>query len=309
MKIKFDRTAFQNETSVLTNFEKKYEVSGDTQIRDLVTKYVNQHLKQAQVSQDLNNWRILAIKNMAYRELAVIRMGQLTWVNGPDETVSDFFGPEETATILAIHQKNYPVVPETADLTLSLDRAMKDTGEALQMVSEPAGAPSVGEVNQGQAQSSTQGPDPDWQRVPLPIRVETKVRQLLAMTCGLLSLGSVYLLVSQYQTHKSIMTEAIISGIAFGMGFYYLLLKGRRIIFRTKTVTYRNRYNRYEKFNMGQFEHVEWMNHGEDIKFIFRYEEKGRNFITASSEKYLELVVWAISNGIPIYTTDSVRKR
>ena len=278
MKIQFDRTAYQNETSVLTNFEKKYEVSNDTTVGELLTKFINQHLQLNDVTEAMDSWRILAIKNMAYREMAVIEKGQRVWINQAKDTISAFFGPVDAAMVLAIHQKE----PLPGSLS------MTDTAEA--------------------TPDKTTNLNPDWQSVILPIRVETKARQLLAFTSGLMALGSLSLLVWQYQQNKAIMTEAIIATIAFGLGFYFLLLKGRRIIFWTKTLIYRNRYNRYEKFRVGQFEHVEWMNHSEAIKFVFRYEEKGRNFITADSEKYLDLIVWAITNGIPVYTTDSDRK-
>lgn len=277
MKIKFDRTAFQNETSVLTNFEKKYEVSDDTTVAELVTKFINQHLMLDEVSEEIDNWRLLAIKNMAYREMAIIEKGQTIWTNQAKDTIAVFFGSVDTVMVLAIHQKDHH--PE-----------------------------KLSSSDQEPAPEKATNINPEWQSVVLPIRVETKARQLMAFASGFMALGSFSLLVWQYQQNKAIMTEAIIATIAFGLGFYYLLLKGRRIIFWTKTLIYRNRYNRYEKFRVAQFEHVEWMNHSEDIKFVFRYEEKGRNFITADSEKYLDLIVWAITNGIPVYTTDSDRK-
>lgn len=274
MIIKFDRTAFQNETSVLTNFEKKYEVSDDTTVGDLLTKFRNQHLQLEGLTKELDSWRILVLKNMAWRELAIIVAGKTVWINGAEQSLASFLGSSEPVTLLAIHEipgpEPGPVVPSS---------------------------------------SAAQNRNPEWRTLNLPIRVETKVRQFLALSCGLLAVASVYLLISQYQLNKAILTEAIISAIAFGLAFYFLLLKGRRIIFRTKTVIYRNRYNRYEKFHVSQFEHVEWMNHGETVKFVFRYEEKGRNYISADSEKYLELIVWAVSNGIRIYTTDRLLPR
>lgn len=279
MKIKFDRTAFQNETSVLTNFEKKYEVSEDTRVSDLVTKFVNQHLTLEGISKDIDNWRIIAVKNMAYRELAVIENGQCTWINQPEETISNFWGVVDPVTVLAMHQKN--TLPKNSP-ELKLGESTSEDSTNLNL---------------------------KWQLITLPIRVETKARQLLAFTSGFIALASITLLIWQYQISKAIMTEAIIAAIVFGFGCYYLLLIGRRIIFWTKTVIYRNRYNQYEKFKVSQFEHIEWMDHSEKVKYVFRYEEKGRHFITAMTEKYLDLIIWAISNNIPIYSTDSDHKR
>ncbi len=328
MKITFDRTAYLNETSVLTNFEKKYEVPEDTPVGALITKFLNQHLK-LELPEELDNWRILAIRNMAFREVASIGKGARVWVNEPQTAIAEFLGTKEPVTLLAIHQKTVPVHPEASELketaaaqaqdeaqgkkspsriVQSSNSQAEETGGGADLPQLPA-APEDSGLAKEAASDAAKLPVAKWQTLLLPIRVETKVRQFLALGSGVLSVASVGLLIWQYQMHKAIMTEAIISAIAFGLGFYYLLLNGRRIIFWTKSVIYRNRYNQYEKFRVNQFEHVEWVNHSDHIKFVFRYEEKGRNFISAASEKYLELIVWAVSNGIPIYSTDREKKR
>ena len=267
VKLIFDRTAYLNETSVLTNFEKKHEIPGDSTVRDLVKRFTSQHLKMKGDPLIDPVWRIYAIMDMKMRDVAIIENDEPIYMNRPGETLAEFLGKEEPVTILAVFQR-----PEDAML---LKNACKDWEE-----------------------------NRSWQKVPLPIRVDTRGREILAYILGIMSIGSLVLLFVQYNYNKAILTEAVLGVIIFALGFYFLLLQSRYIVFSTRSIMYRNRYSKYEKFNVEQFEYLDWSNHGSKLKFVFKFDEKGRNFISAVTDSYVDLVIWAVSNRIPIYSSD-----
>lgn len=266
MKLIFDRTAHLNETSVLTNFEKRHEVPADITVRELMRRFMSQHLKFKAPPGSAPVWRIIAVSDMAMREVALVENDEAAWINSPEESLTDFLGPNEPVTILAIYQR-----PEEAAL---LKNPVRE--------------------------------DQPWQKLQLPVRVDTRGREILAYMLGLLAIASLILVIVQYNYNKVILTEGIVGVILCTLGFYFLLLYSRNIVFSSRSVMYRNRYSKYEKFNVSQFEYLDWSGHGRTLKFVFKFEEKGRNFISAETESFLELVVWSVSHRIPIYSSDSL---
>lgn len=265
MKLIFDRTAHLNETSVLTNFEKRHEVPDDITVRELTHRFVSQHLKLKAHQGTDSVWRIIAISDMAMRDVAVVENEDPVFINSPEESLAEFLGSEAPVTIMALHHR-----PE-----------------------EPVLNSSVTKENQ------------PWKKLQLPIRVDTRGREILAYLLGMMAIGSLVLLMVHYNDNKAILTEGIIGVILFTLAFYFLLLQSRNIVFGTRSVMYRNRYSKYEKFGVRQFEYLDWSGHGRALKFVFKFEEKGRNFISADTESFLDLIVWSVSNRIPIYSSDS----
>lgn len=264
MKLVFDRTAYFNETGVLTNFEKPHEVSEELTVRELTRRFINQHLKlKAHPGRD-SFWRIIAISDMSMREVAVVENEAPIYINTPDETLADFLGQSESVTILAIYLHQEEV---------SLLNAMKKE-------SQP------------------------WKKLELPIRVDTRGREVLAFMMGIMAITSVLLVIIQYNSNKVIATEGILGLILFPLALYLLLLQSRNIVFNTRSIMYRNKYTKYEKINADQFDFLDWGGHGRNFKFVFKFDEKGRNYISATTESFLDIIVWSVSNRIPIYSSD-----
>lgn len=268
MKIIFDRTAYLNETSVLTNFEKKHEIPADSPVEALAKRFVSQHLRLKGLAGEAANWRLIAIADMEWRELAWVKAGELVYVNCGPQTLQEFLGSRQPVTILAVFLR-------------------------------PEEAQTLGPV------AAAQIPERPWIKLALPIRIQTRWREILAFFCALLALVSVALLLSQ---SDAIPAPVGLAAIAFALAFYLLLLRSRHILFSSKTVLYRNSRGQYEKFSTQQIEYLDWSNHGHSLRFVFKFEEKKRNYISAQTEDYLQVIVWSISNGIPLYSTDSVKQ-
>lgn len=143
----------------------------------------------------------------------------------------------------------------------------------------------------------------NWQKVPLPILIDTRSTQYLALVFAVVAIAAFSIMLGHYERNKVILAEALVTSILCALGCYFALLKGRRISFQEHIVIYRNRFNRYERFTPEQFDHMEWFAPGRDIKFVFQYEEKARNFISAPLDRELELVIWAKSQRIPLYSS------
>lgn len=255
MKISFDRRAHEGETRVLTSFEKKVEIPPDSSLEETLDQVIHQYLGIAQLPERARDWRVVAIRDMSYRELAQIRAGRVMWLNPSGETLLDFF-QAEAGTIL--------VIPDQMPV--------------------PAVIPS------------------DWQRVALPVLIDTRNTQYLALFLAIGVIIAIAALVVGYRESREILALPLVAGILCALGCYLTLLRGRRISFQEHIIIYRNRFNRYERFTPDQLDHMAWFAPGRDIKFVFRYEQKARNYISTPQTREVDLVVWAKSQHIPIYS-------
>lgn len=255
MKISFDRRAHEGETRVLTSFEKKVEIPPDSTLEETVDQVIHQYLGIGDLPEPARDWRIVAVRDLSYRELAQVRAGQVQWINPAGETLHDFF-LAETGTILAI--------PDHASV------------------------PAVS--------------FPNWRRVSLPILIDTRNTQYLALLLAIAVIIAFAALVVGYRENKVMDALPLVTGLLCALGCYLTLQRGRRISFQEHIIIYRNRFNRYERFSPDQLDHMAWFAPGRDIKFVFRYEQKARNYISTPLARELELVVWAKSQRIPIYS-------
>lgn len=265
MKISFDRRAFEGETRVLTSFEEKLEIVETTTMEGLVDQYVFHYLGLSDLPPGRHDWNLIAIRNMQYRSLARIRDGEIQWVDGADLTVREFFGLGEMAGIIGM-------------TTMSLNQQKEQALDAL--------VPG------------------EWHQVDLPIRIDTKNIRYLALFVALLSLISLIAMIFHFQNTKEVLAELFIAFLIGSIACYFILLRGRKISFNEHIVVYRNRFNRYERFTPEQFDHLEWFGPNRDIKFVFKYEEKSRNFISTNLKNNFKLILWAKSQGIGIYSSN-----
>lgn len=264
MKISFDRRAYEGETRVLTSFEKKMDIPDATAMETLVEQYVFHYLGLAELPADRRDWNLIAVKDMSHRPLARIRDGHIQWIQSQELTAAAFFGPADTIAIIG----------------------MTPASQARQKEKD-----AVSEVD-------------GWNEIALPIRIDTKDIQVLALFAALAAIVSLISLIMHYNNTKVILAEALVAFLGGALACYFILLKGRRISFNDHIVVYRNRFNRYERFTPDQFDHVEWFGPAHDIKFVFKYEEKSRNFISAKLRNNFKLILWAKYQGIGIYSSN-----
>lgn len=265
VKISFDRRAYEGETRVLTSFEQKMEIVESTTMQALVEQYVFRFLGLADLPPESQDWNLIAVKNMQYRSLARIRYGEIQWVDSAEITVREFFGLDERAGIIGM-------------TTASIAQQKEQELDAL---------------IPGQ-----------WQEVELPIRIDTKNIRNLALFVALISLISFIAMILHFQDTKEVLAELFVVSLIGVITCYFILLQGRKISFNEHIVVYRNRFNRYERFTPEQFDHLEWFGPKRDIKFVFKYEEKSRNFISTNLKNNFKLILWAKSQGIGIYSSN-----
>ncbi|WFF73924.1 hypothetical protein [Proteiniclasticum sp. QWL-01] len=263
MKICFERRAYEGETRVLTSFAKTREFSDETTMEEVVDQYVYQYLSVLELPDHRQDWNLMAVRDMSCQVLARVRQGAVEELESGSMTVREYFGNGGPVMILG--------------MTTATDPCPKET----------SGQP--GQTN--------------WKNIEMPIRIDTKDIQILALFLALISIVAFVILVLHYQRTKVLLAEPLITVLVGMVACYFTLLKGRRITFKHHVVVYRNRFNRYERFTPEQFDHVEWFQPGRDIKFVFRYEEKQRNFISTRLKHDLRLIIWAKSQGIPIYSS------
>lgn len=269
MRITFDRQAYKDETSILTNFEKKYDFTSDARIIDLLKKFSYQYLRDTNA---LNHrWKVLGIKGTEYVDLAYLDGGELKNINSGDLLISNFFGKEEKITVFGL------IMPPEEGMTIGNFH-----------------------LNNMNLPKITEFP---WKKIQDPILINTKGKQSMAMLS--LSIGVLFLVYTLWVYHETkgdIFLPGIALAVIFFALFYYLLSIGRKIEFRDSFIIYRNRHNRYETFNALDIDHLAWVDGGENQSVVFKYHKLSRNVINFKTDNYLDIVVWAIHNEIPLYS-------
>lgn len=208
---------------------------------------------------------------MEYVDLAYLDDGDLKNINSGQSLIIDFFGKEEKITIFGL------IMPEEEGMTIGNFN-----------------------LNNTKLPKITEFP---WKKIHDPIFINTKGKQSMAMLS--LSIGVlfiVYTLWLYHETKGDVFLPGIALAVIFFALFYYLLSIGRKIEFRDSFIIYRNRHNKYETFNAMDIDHLAWVDGGENLSVVFKYHKLLRNVINFTTDNYLDIVVWAMNNEIPLYS-------
>ncbi|PKK39088.1 hypothetical protein ABB02_01703 [Clostridiaceae bacterium JG1575] len=261
MKVRFNRTAWHNETGVLTNFEQGVEAPKGCSMGVLMERYLTQYLPQSLPSEK-DYWCVVAVGEKGYRTLGWVEAGVFQPQFSKEEQAQEFFGEKRTPMLLAVAKKAREVQAQPLDPKEFL-----------------------------------------WNELPSPIRVDTKGRKILSLCCAIAALLSVVAFVIHFIRTSEVLTMAVVVLLLSLPATYFSLHWSRTMIFGSNFILYRNRSNQNETFTANELDHVAWADERAKLQFVFRYEVKERNFISASVPEYWELLIWAIRNDIPLYTS------
>lgn len=264
MRVTFDRTAYKNETEILTNFSETFDLPKDLSVLEVLETFRDRLLEKAGGNDPA--WRFIAVSEMKYRDMGCFEKGRFTSINSPESPMGEFIGKSAAFTVFAI----------------SSGRDGKDSPKSLQG---------------------------DWVMVGNPVKVNTKLKQSLAIIFLILAATSlIYSSWYYFLGTGEIFLPGIILMIFSAVAFYQTISLGRKIEFGDGHILYRNRHSQYETFSVYDVDHLAWEDLSDLQRLVFKYHKLNRDVIDFKTEKTLEVLVWAISNKIPVYTSHGARR-
>lgn len=263
MRIILDRMVHKNETAVLKAFRKTREIDPQISLMELIEDTVKGYLSQGGVPDFSGPWTVVAIQGRSYRLIAFMENNQTRYWADEAISVEELLGREEPMHLLCLYGHMLRC-PKRRKIRIA-----------------------------NLAQGLT---------LPEPLRISTDIKQGAAFLCGLMALGLIIYTIVHYRATKILFIPSLLASLFFVLGTYFLLLTGRRVTFEGDTIAYRNHKNQVETFQVSQVDHVEWVEEGREVRFVFRFEQLERNFISLRFEDSLDVIVWALSKGIPIYS-------